>query len=215
MLCLVAGFQSNVSALQFEAAWQKYYNTRHISDHERVAKSRGTLGIDKHLANLRLLVKARAFSKIPLEIHLFEEISVATWIKNKYQISVPDAIPIQVDVRLPTSMHMNEVGGGKLLEQIESRIEQKRLHLLKCLDATHKSSNTEAPIAVCPADNCNYSASIFEFARLVMSTDTDSPLPESHVHCPGCGRTVEWNMIIDSSRITNTQQADSKLTSQS
>lgn len=215
MLCLVSGFQSNVSALQFEAAWQKYYNTRHIADQDRVAKSRGTLGIDKHLANLRLLVRARAFSRFPLEIHLFEEESVAAWARNKYHISIPESVPVQLDARPLENTHLNEVGNGKLLEQIESRIEQKRVHLLKCMDATTESSSVEDCMAVCPADNCDYSATIFKFAEQVLGPNSDSPLPKSHVKCPSCRSTIEWNMVINSSQVTNSQQADSKPTSQS
>ncbi len=96
MGCIVAGFPSNIAALQFEWAWHNAHLTRHISPEQRISfattrtktsksgkvsrrpgRPRGTL-LDK-LSNLHLLLRAPYFSKWPLEIRFFSEEVYRSW----------------------------------------------------------------------------------------------------------------------------------------
>ncbi|OAP61705.1 hypothetical protein AYL99_03908 [Fonsecaea erecta] len=96
MACIVAGFPSNIAALQFEWAWHNAHLTRHISPEQRlsfattrtktsktgkVTKRPGrprTSLIDK-LSNLHLLLRAPYFSKWPLEVRFFSEDVYRSW----------------------------------------------------------------------------------------------------------------------------------------
>ena len=96
MGCIVAGFPSNIAALQFEWAWHNAHLTRHISAEQRISfattrtktsksgrisrrpgRPRGTL-LDK-LSNLHLLLRAPYFSKWPLEVRFFSEEVHRSW----------------------------------------------------------------------------------------------------------------------------------------
>ncbi|KIX98618.1 uncharacterized protein Z520_05919 [Fonsecaea multimorphosa CBS 102226] len=96
MACIVAGFPSNIAALQFEWAWHNAHLTRHISPEQRlsfattrtktsrtgkVTKRPGrprTSMIDK-LSNLHLLLRAPYFSKWPLQVRFFSEDVYRSW----------------------------------------------------------------------------------------------------------------------------------------
>ena len=97
MTCIVAGFPSNIAALQFEWAWQNAHLTRHITAAERItfattrtktsksgkttrrpARPRTSL-IDK-LSNLHLLLRTPYFSKWPLELRFFNEEVYRSWV---------------------------------------------------------------------------------------------------------------------------------------
>ncbi|KAJ9617107.1 Slx4p interacting protein [Cladophialophora chaetospira] len=96
MGCIVAGFPSNIAALQFEWAWHNAHLTRHISPEQRISfatprtktsrsgkvtkrpgRPRGSL-LDK-LSNLHLLLRAPYFSKWPLEVRFFSEEFYRSW----------------------------------------------------------------------------------------------------------------------------------------
>ena len=97
MACIVAGFPSNIAALQFEWAWHNAHLTRHISPEQRIsfatarsktksktAKTRRKPGrprssiLDK-LSNLHLLLRVPYFSKWPLEVRFFSEDVYHSW----------------------------------------------------------------------------------------------------------------------------------------
>lgn len=94
--CVVAGFPSNIAALQFEWAWQNCHLTRHIPPNERISfattrtktsrtgkvtrkpgRPRTSL-IDK-LSNLHLLLRASYFSRWPLEVRFFSQDAYQSW----------------------------------------------------------------------------------------------------------------------------------------
>ena len=97
MTCIVAGFPSNIAALQFEWAWQNAHLTRQISATERISfpttkkpktnkngrmvrrpgRPRTSL-LDK-LSNLHLLLRAPYFSRWPLEVRFFSQDTYETW----------------------------------------------------------------------------------------------------------------------------------------
>ncbi|KAL2413200.1 Structure-specific endonuclease subunit SLX1 [Exophiala dermatitidis] len=98
MACIVAGFPSNIAALQFEWAWHNAHLTRHITPEERISfattrtKTSAQTGkvtrrpgrprtslIDK-LSNLHLLLRVPYFSKWPLEVRFFSEDAYRSWV---------------------------------------------------------------------------------------------------------------------------------------
>jgi structure-specific endonuclease subunit SLX1 len=97
MTCIVAGFPSNIAALQFEWAWQNAHLTTHISTDQRISfattitktsartgKTRRKPGrpstslLDK-LANLHLLLRVPYFSQWPLELRFFNAEVHRSW----------------------------------------------------------------------------------------------------------------------------------------
>jgi structure-specific endonuclease subunit SLX1 len=97
MTCIVAGFPSNIAALQFEWAWHNAHLTRHISAEQRISfattltktssrtgKTRKRPGrpstslLDK-LSNLHLLLRVPYFSRWPLEVRFFNEEVYRSW----------------------------------------------------------------------------------------------------------------------------------------
>lgn len=97
MTCIVAGFPSNIAALQFEWAWQNSDITRHISHDERISfgtirtKTSGKTGntsrrrarpktsLTDKLSNLHLLLRVPYFSRWPLELRFFSEDVFQFW----------------------------------------------------------------------------------------------------------------------------------------
>ena len=98
MVCIVAGFPSNIAALQFEWAWHNAHLTKHISAEARISqptnrtktnnktgKKRKRPGrprtslIDK-LSNMHLLLRAPYFSQWPLQIRFFSLTVYKTWV---------------------------------------------------------------------------------------------------------------------------------------
>ena len=97
MACIVAGFPSNIAALQFEWAWHNAHLTRHIPADQRISfaktliktssrtgKTRKRPGrpsssiLDK-LSNLHLLLRVPYFSRWPLEVRFFNEEVYRSW----------------------------------------------------------------------------------------------------------------------------------------
>ena len=97
MTCIVAGFPSNIAALQFEWAWHNAHLTRHISADQRISfattltktstrtgKTRKRPGrprtslLDK-LSNLHLLLRVPYFSRWPLEVRFFNREVYQSW----------------------------------------------------------------------------------------------------------------------------------------
>lgn len=97
MACIVAGFPSNIAALQFEWAWHNSHLTRHITPTERISfattrlkttksgktsKRPGrprTSQIDK-LSNLHLLLRVPYFSRWPLHVRFFNKDVYRAWL---------------------------------------------------------------------------------------------------------------------------------------
>ncbi|KAJ9661689.1 Slx4p interacting protein [Neophaeococcomyces mojaviensis] len=97
MVCIVAGFSSNIAALQFEWAWHNAHLTRHISSDDRISQAttrvkvdrrtgktrkkvgRPRTGLTEKLSNLHLLLRANYFGKWPLEVRFFNEDVFRSW----------------------------------------------------------------------------------------------------------------------------------------
>ena len=99
MTCIVAGFPSNIAALQFEWAWHNAHLTRHIPPDERISfattrtktmkktgqvsrrPGRPRTSLTDKLSNLHLLLRVPYFSQWPLEVRFFSEDVHKVWQK--------------------------------------------------------------------------------------------------------------------------------------
>ncbi|KIW29757.1 uncharacterized protein PV07_05546 [Cladophialophora immunda] len=128
MACIVAGFPSNIAALQFEWAWHNAHLTRHISPEQRlsfattrtktsrtgkVTKRPGrprTSLIDK-LSNLHLLLRAPYFSKWPLEVRFFSEDVYRSWSTwcGRVDTQIRPGISVHFDPAEPKPQQPEEV----------------------------------------------------------------------------------------------------------
>lgn len=96
MTCIVAGFPSNIAALQFEWAWHNPHLTRHIPADQRISfattltkisrtgktrrrPGRPTTSLLDKLSNLHLLLRVPYFTKWPLEVRFFNQEVFRSW----------------------------------------------------------------------------------------------------------------------------------------
>ncbi|RMZ83997.1 hypothetical protein DV737_g1382, partial [Chaetothyriales sp. CBS 132003] len=116
MVCIVAGFPSNIAALQFEWAWQNAHLTRHISPQQRLSfatvRTRANAGSGKarkrprrptsslmdRLSNLHLLLRVPYFSRWPLEVSFFSHDVYTSW--TAWCERVDDQIRPNLSIRL-------------------------------------------------------------------------------------------------------------------
>lgn len=190
MICIVSGFQSKISALQFEHAWQHSYQTRHIPADARVVKSRsGAYGnIHKYIANIRLLVKAPAFKRAPLQVHLFEETARDAWNLNKFKIKVDT--PVLEDLRTNDE---ELIGGGQSLPK-KQRSEDE--HLKKSIELVKEAPNQL--IAVCPCPECTFHEPLVELSKHQFKEQNQ--LIPIKISCPGCNNTVTWSKLVSNAK---------------
>ncbi|KAI1619234.1 hypothetical protein EDD37DRAFT_660432 [Exophiala viscosa] len=116
MACIVAGFPSNIAALQFEWAWHNSHLTRHITPTERISfattrtktsksgktsrrPGRPRTSMMDKLSNLHLLLRAPYFSKWPLEVRFFSQDVYRSWQTwcERVDTHLPAAIEVQFD----------------------------------------------------------------------------------------------------------------------
>jgi structure-specific endonuclease subunit SLX1 len=117
MTCIVAGFPSNIAALQFEWAWQNAHLTRHIPHDERISfatariktsprsgrtrrrPGRPKTSLTDKLSNLHLLLRVPYFSKWPLELRFFSEDVFQFWNTwcQRVDVQISSTIKIWLD----------------------------------------------------------------------------------------------------------------------
>ena len=102
MVLFVHGFPSNVSALQFEHAWQHSYQTRHIPVSKRRHSGKRNTGsgttADEKLANCRLLLCSKSFRRLGIKVAIFDKEIYQLWIRNKFHILIPDYIHMDIEI---------------------------------------------------------------------------------------------------------------------
>lgn len=132
MTCVLAGFPSNIAALQFEWAWHNAHLTRHIPPGERISfattrvKTSPTTGktkrrpgrpkasmIDK-LSNLHLLLRVPYFSRWPLELRFFSMDVFQLWQTwcQRVDGKIPPGIKVWLDLPKEEQEPASQVDAG-------------------------------------------------------------------------------------------------------
>jgi structure-specific endonuclease subunit SLX1 len=137
MTCIVAGFPSNIAALQFEWAWQNAHLTRHIPHDERISfattqirtspktgrtrkrPGRPKTSLSDKLSNLHLLLRVPYFSQWPLELRFFSEDVFQFW--QTWCQRVDAQISPRIKVWLDKPKHVLEPITQPLLEGSKQR----------------------------------------------------------------------------------------------
>lgn len=219
MICLVSGFQSKISALQFEHAWQHPHITRHISSSKRIVKSLPQLygNLDKYIGNMLLLIESCGFQRCDLKIHVFEQNVMHALDQNKYQVTLPKIIK-DLGTEATTNCDDGEIGGGLLTKYLKSSLSlstdstdisknnatvadialTEQLYYQHSLSVINVHSNNsikdncseKVPIAVCI--KCSYSCPMTELADRFISEDQVLPISGN---CPHCSTTLPWNLV--------------------
>lgn len=123
MTCVIAGFPSNIAALQFEWAWQNAHLTRHILHEDRISfattftktspktgrirkrPARPKATLTERLSNLHLLLRVPYFSKWPLELRFFSEDVYQFWQTWCQRVDVQISTDIKVWLDMPRQEH--------------------------------------------------------------------------------------------------------------
>lgn len=139
MVCIVAGFPSNIAALQFEWAWHNAHLTKHIAPEERTSQptvrtktntktgkkrkrpGRPRKSLFDHLSNLHLLLKAPYFAHMPLHLRFFNEAVHASWLAWMARVGEPLDPAFQVLLDLP------QADGEVLSTQVSTRTKKADL----------------------------------------------------------------------------------------
>ncbi|KAI9771065.1 MAG: Slx4p interacting protein [Geoglossum umbratile] len=96
MVCVVAGFPSNIAALQFEWAWQNAHLTKKIPAPQRLTPTetvrispksgrtrhrppKARVCLTDRLGNLHLLLRVQSFARWPLEVRFFNKEVHRVW----------------------------------------------------------------------------------------------------------------------------------------
>ncbi|ANB15346.1 Slx1p [Sugiyamaella lignohabitans] len=198
MICCISGFQSQVAALQFEHAWQHPYQTRHIPKENRIVNSRSQMyrSLDKYIGNLRLLASADAFSRMPLTVHLLEEVALMAWMKNKFKIAIPEYVHVEEDIRPNIGRQDDDlppIGGGKL-KLYTTQYSVSKLSELYC---NYKKEDQQG--AVCPS--CHFEVDLTKFASTLLENCQDQVIPRSG-SCPSCQKPIEWSVIAHFAKVS-------------
>lgn len=199
MICIISGFQTRISALQFEHSWQHPYQTRHIEPSKRITpKKTSARGINKYIGNLRLLANAPAFKKLPLKVHLFEKSAADTWERNKFNIETN--VQVEYDLRIEKD---EPIGGGTSLTFLKSTTRKstkdKDEYLSKSIeliDNTTNNNSTTDLIAVCP--HCYYTTELTTLAKHFTKNTND--LIPTDGECLECNESINWHQIASNAR---------------
>ncbi|CAN6639313.1 hypothetical protein TRVA0_017S01772 [Trichomonascus vanleenenianus] len=128
MICVVSGFHSRVSALQFEHAWQHPHHTRFLASTKRVVeKIRQLYGsLHRYLGVLRQLTACDAFRENPaLAVYLVDRGAAECWSRNQYKVDTPVEVVYdvseQIEAAIPVEPSLEVENEGVELDTDESK----------------------------------------------------------------------------------------------
>ncbi|XP_066930666.1 structure-specific endonuclease subunit SLX1-like [Clytia hemisphaerica] len=184
MVLIIHGFRSQVSALQFEWAWQNPLKSKRLN---HMKKLRGEKKFDLKLRALSEMLNTGPWNRLPLTIQ---------WLKQEYQQNFP--------VNKPPPIHMPIAYGplrfAKETSQNTHENVQKETSKLCYFCNNEKEGTKEEKYLSCIVKSCEYVGHITCYAQHFLTTDKSDDtcpnlLPVSGV-CPGCKQEILWGDLV-------------------
>ena len=220
MTCIVAGFPSNIAALQFEWAWQNSHITRHIADSQRPVPSspskgspkgkkgrgrakRPSASLTQKLSHLHLLLRVPLFCKWPLEVRFFAEDVFRTWQIwcSRVDSQIPDSIQVKCEasdtVETASGLSNEAVVDGvdvtysNIIPGLEKSDFLMNDDDLECALCKGRLGEKTDLIAVCPSTKCQGLFHINCLSGHFLQDDVTSLLPDKG-SCPSCQKSLKW-----------------------
>lgn len=227
MILYVYGFPSKINALQFEHAWQHSYQTRHIPFEKRLNPGKRSSGsgssIHSKLANCRMLLNSDSFKRLGLKVAIFDDPVYDVWLKNRYGISIPDDILIDVRINSADLDDCAIKGGNynQLKDFMERNNQFLKDYFTKCDEiagqfrickiCTQRVSveNSLNTMCVCVHRDCNcvYHLDCLA-AKFLNDEECDDQILPKRGKCAGCNKVNFWNLIMRGSRYLQNQNQD-------
>ena len=194
MIALVYGFPSSSMALSFEHSLQNASSSRYLASRDMAPKSRAR-SLKQHLINIKLLLNAARFRRLPLSLSFFNEAVYHSWCVDTASVELNPNVFIQLDVPSSTSSHsttttatdtnqrlIQHAIGSNLLDVsltpyralFDKSWARVRAHNIVCNLTKRKLSSNDlltTPIAVCPHFNCEFIAILPELARVLLEPE--------------------------------------------
>ncbi|VEU21351.1 DEKNAAC102636, partial [Brettanomyces naardenensis] len=220
MVMFVHGFPSNVSALQFEHAWQHAYQTRHIPPEKRRHNGKRNTGsgtnVNEKLANCRLLLGSKSFCRLGLKTAIFDKEIYGVWLTNKFHIPVPDHVLMEIKVNDDTEEHFIEGGNYVQVKSFMTGIAKfEREYADSCIETIKGSSPIECSICkstldpnsdligFCFHDNCSAAYHLGCWSKRIVAGETGKereedldPILPIRGPCTECKKINFWNIVV-------------------
>ncbi|KAH3665742.1 hypothetical protein OGAPHI_003930 [Ogataea philodendri] len=218
MTMVVYGFPSKIAALQFEHAWQHFYQTRHIPLEKRLG-SKSSSTVHLRIANVKLLLAAAGFVRMGLRVAIFQKHIYDIWVTNKYNVAVPESVLLTLDFQ----QNQDKLIEGGNYDQIkvfvetlaaeEDKVFEKSVEKLENNDLRQCSICNQVvdPVDHAPCFCVNDSCQALYHAECWandMLKDSESPADSTSPMIPIKGRCVEctklnwwWPTVKNSMRV--------------